>query len=57
MRIKICFSPIKPLQILQRPASYDSLSRVFAHNKRLANGAVKIVTAKRILTFDCQWTY
>ena len=31
MRIKICFSPIKPLQILQRPVSYGSLSRISAH--------------------------
>src|SRR2546428_4466364 len=31
MRIKICFSPIKPLQILQRPVSYGSLFRISAH--------------------------
>src|SRR5947199_3677459 len=31
MQIKICFSPIKPLQILQRPVSYGSLFRISAH--------------------------
>src|SRR2546427_12751901 len=52
MRIKICFSPIKPLQILQRTC----LVRLFVPNlcsyRRLANGALKIVSAKRILAFD-----
>src|SRR5260370_5133705 len=33
---KFASPPIKPLQILQRPVSYGSLSRISAH-KRLAN--------------------
>src|SRR5436309_11831322 len=50
MRIKICFSPIKPLQILQRPVRL--LVPNLCSYKRLANGAVKIISAKRILAFD-----
>ena len=52
MRIKICFSPIK---LLSNPAT-TCLVRFLVPNvcsyKRLANGAVKIITAKRISTFD-----
>src|SRR3989442_1327365 len=53
MRIKICFSPIKPLQILQRPVSYGSLFRISAHisgwprrcenNKRKAHFGIRLV--------------
>ncbi len=42
MRIKICFSPIKPLQILQRPVSYGSLFRC-ENNKRKAHFGIRLV--------------
>ena len=52
MRIKVCFSPS---QAPPSPAT-TCLVRLLVPNlcsyKRLANGAVKIITAKRILTFD-----
>ena len=52
MRIKICFSPIKPFQILQRTCLVRLLVPNLCSYKRLANGAVKIIIAKRILAFD-----
>src|SRR5207244_3965401 len=52
MRIKICFSPIKPLQILQRTCLVRLLVPNLCSYRRLANGAVKIISAKRILAFD-----
>jgi hypothetical protein len=50
--IKICFSPSKPFQILQRTCLVRLLVPNLCSYKRLANGAVKIIIAKRILAFD-----
>jgi hypothetical protein len=46
--IKICFSPIKPFQILQRTCLVRLLVPNLSSYKRLANDAVKVIIAKRI---------